>query len=205
VQRGSRPLLLLVVALLLVPTCLAQSKPQHVRDYIYSQDGRLILTAEASAYPPDSPPEFSASPGQCASDGVALQCGAPTDVGPGLASYTVSRVGTFDVSVNWATDYNVEGGHHYTYSVVATDRAGVSSDPSYADVDVPLCINEVYAPGFSRRVKNSIAARLTRFNAPQIHPYFANPPAKFAPLESLQIIPSSTRSYASLRRQATID
>ena len=50
--RGSISLVLLVVAVVLLPVCSAQSAPQHVRDYIYDPSGRLILTAEPSPYPP---------------------------------------------------------------------------------------------------------------------------------------------------------
>jgi len=207
VLRGSRPLLLMVVALLSLPACLAQSKPQHARDYIYSQDGRLILTAEPSAYPPDSPPSFSASAGECASDGVSMDWSAPTDVGPGLASYTVyqngSSIGTFNVSVTWATDYNVTGGTQYTYSVVATDRAGVSSDPSYASVYVPLCICDSVAPGFTRKVRNSIVARLNRLRDPSYHTFFAVSAAKLVRLDPPQLDLSLFGSHTELRWPAT--
>src|ERR1019366_2764576 len=48
----SRTLLLLVVAVVFLPVCSAQSAPQHIRDYVYGPGGRLITTAEPDTYPP---------------------------------------------------------------------------------------------------------------------------------------------------------
>jgi hypothetical protein len=145
--------LLLVVAILSLPVCSAQSRPQHVRDYIYDPSGRLILTAEPSAYPPGMLPSFSASPGQCASDGISLDWGTATDVGPGIGSYNLYRdgssIGGFSVTTHEYVDYDITGGSSYTYSVSAVDRAGVESDQTYAGADMPLCINNNVAPGMT--------------------------------------------------------
>lgn len=144
---------LLFLAILFLSICRAQSRPQHVRDYIYDPSGRLILTAEPSAYPPGMLPSFSASPGQCASDGISLNWGTATDVGPGIGSYNLYRdgssIGSFSVTTHGYVDYDITGGSSYTYSVSAVDRAGVESDQTYASADMPLCINSNVFPGMT--------------------------------------------------------
>jgi hypothetical protein len=146
--RPSRFFLLLILLFGMIPVCRAQSHPQHVRDYIYGPDGRVILTAEPSQYPPGAPPYLSASPGECAIDGIALNWGTATDVGPGIGSYNLyqngSWEGSFGVSTTSYTDYNVTGGQNYTYSVTAVDRAGNASDAAYASASVPLCMNMLF-------------------------------------------------------------
>ena len=49
-SRPGRSPLSLLAFLVCAPVCRSQSKPQQVRDNIYGQDGRLIVTAEPSAY-----------------------------------------------------------------------------------------------------------------------------------------------------------
>jgi hypothetical protein len=158
VLRGSRSLLLLVVAVMLLPVCSAQSAPQHVRDYIYDPSGRLIVTAEPSPYPPGMPPGFSAGmAGECADSGVFMNWGAATDVGPGLAGYNVYRdgslIGSFGVSTFASMDYGIFGGASYTYSVTSIDRAGNESDPTSQGVSVPLCFCRYLFPELFPKAK----------------------------------------------------
>jgi hypothetical protein len=167
--RGSRPLLPLVLAIIFIPVCSAQSAPQHVRDYIYDPSGRLILTAEPSPYPPGMLPSFSAElAGECADSGVALDWGTATDVGPGIAGYNLYRDGSllasFGVSTHDYTDYSVYGGSSYTYSVTSVDRAGNESDPTYQSVSVPMCICRYLFPElFPKTKKGSAVTEATLF------------------------------------------
>ena len=147
--RGSRSLLPLVLAILTVPVCYAQSAPQHVRDYIYGPGGRLITTAEPDPYPPTIPSTIWASPGACASDGITVGWGTSTDIGSGFGHFNLYRadIGLIGSYTSYQmTDTNIYPNITYTYSVTAVDNAGNESDSTSTSASVPTCFCKSFLP-----------------------------------------------------------
>jgi hypothetical protein len=169
VVHGSRTLLLLVVAVVFLPVCSAQSAPQHIRDYVYGPGGRLITTAEPDTYPPSVPNYMSASPaGQCANDGIYVTWGDSTDFGTGVNHYDVSGLGS--TTAHSFTDYNIEPNTIYTYYASAVDNAGNEGDSASASASVPLCMCSSKIPLLCPRSRShSSVASATLFTQPVEH------------------------------------
>jgi hypothetical protein len=155
-NRGSRPLLVVIAVSVLIPLCWAQSAPQHVRDYIYGPGGRLITTAEPDPYPPTEPDSMGASPGECAIDGIYVSWGYSTDIGSGFSHFNLYRddVGLIGTFTGYSyTDYSISGGNSYTYEITGVDNAGNESDANTASASMPLCICKSVVPKLCPRVR----------------------------------------------------
>ncbi len=110
--------------LLATPPATAQTGPKFARDYVYGPGSRLLTTIEPDTMAPTAPTGLSASVLDCEVD---LGWNAATDIGSGVASYTVYRgggsIGTTS-GTSFADTHAGCNGATYTYTVAAKDAAG---------------------------------------------------------------------------------
>jgi hypothetical protein len=91
--------------------------------------------------------------GACAINGVRVEWGTSSDIGSGVASYSIYKNGGFLGSYSSSgslTDYEVYGGEGYTYSAAAVDNAGHEGDASSSYVYVELCFSRFLDRTFRR-------------------------------------------------------
>lgn len=148
---------LVLSAFFLPAVALAQTAPQHARDYIYGPSGRLAVTIEPDNYPPNPPPWCSANGGPCAGDGIRIQWGAATDIGSGVARYY--GTGSNPMTLPWETtatsynDYDLEPNQCYSYYVRAIDNAGHMGTGTWSGT---VCIFDCYGSNlFDRFIRGS--------------------------------------------------
>jgi hypothetical protein len=163
------------------------------------------MTAEPDPYPPSTPSSISASPGECAIDGVNVSWGTSVDIGTGVSNYSLykdgSLLGTF--SGHSYTDYDVAGGETYNYSASATDGAGNEGDQTgNASAHVPMCIGGLLLSNPRTRASNSPFARIRFFDQPTWQPS-----AFMRAAHSVRFV--SLRAYSTLanltdKRQLTV-
>ncbi len=106
------------------PLATAQTGPKFARDYVYGPGSRLLTTIEPDTMAPTAPTGLSASVLDCEVD---LDWIAATDIGSGVASYTVYRggnsIGTTS-GTSFADTHAGCNGATLTYTVAAKDAAG---------------------------------------------------------------------------------
>jgi hypothetical protein len=174
-RRPVQGSLLLMAVLVFLPVCRAQTAPQHVRDYIYGPNGRLILTTESDVYPPTIPNGIVTTvTGSCPSFQVVVSWGSSTDIGTGVASYNVYRDGNnkgTSTTLSY-TDSTVRQGGAYLYTVSAVDRVGnEGNQTSSSEADIPTC-EELLLFDSAGKTRRILAARIGFLG----HPLRQSPP-----------------------------